>query len=150
MSSAYLMTFSLLFAASGLADFTYEVHRAQASQNEYAQTIFRDERIHTRRATNGSTIETYCATIQFRNSENRVQQGPFFWVVRVRPASGYLSDYERGTWEGGASGNPTEFQKLCESMQDISDFDLLRSAVHSSDGSVYDPTNDTSKAVTRD
>lgn len=140
----------VLLSTAVVADFKYEIDRAKATVNVYGSHIFRDERVHTRIGTLGSTIETYCATVQYRDHENRVQEAPFFWILRVRPASGFLTDYQRGAWAGAAAGKVEDYQKLCVSSEKQGDSDLLRSTFHSSDGSLYDPTNDVEKVLTSD
>ena len=147
------MSFAILFvfaAAAQLSDFPYEVNRAKSTITDYGKHVFRDERLHRRAAKDGSTIETYCATIQYRDGDNRVQETPFYWVLRVRPATGYISDYERGAWEGGGTYDPEQFQKLCIEDEAISDDVLLRSKTHTSDGSLYDPTVDFDQVLTSD
>jgi hypothetical protein len=140
-----------LIAASLLTTFKYEISRAQNALNGYGLHSYRDERIHLRQAKNGSTIETYCAVTQHRDMENgRVKEELFYWIVRLRPAKGYLSDYSRGTWEGAGSVNAAEFQKLCVSEDIADDTVLLSSENHKSEGSTYDPTTDQSNVATSD
>ena len=117
---------------------------------DYGLYQLREERIHIREGNNGSKLETFCAIVQTRDSEERVTETGFYWIVRVAPVSGYLSDYERGQWEGAGPSDKMEYSKLCIENTVIDDSALLRSTKHTSSGSLYDPTSDTSKIATPD
>ena len=137
---------ALLVAAILSQDFSYEIARAKRTLGEYGEQSFREERVHSRRGASGSTVETYCAITQARDAEGKVDERPFFWVVRVVPAKGYLSDYERGTWEQPPAEDKSDFSKLCVETREIDDSVLLRSKNHSSSGSTYDPNSDATRA----
>jgi hypothetical protein len=112
--------------------------------------MFRDERIHERVAERGSLVSTYCAITQSRNNEDKVEERLFYWVVRVRPQQGFLSDYERGSWESPPPGEVGDYPKLCMEEARISDSELLRSKKHRSSGSTFDPTAESVPNVSRD
>lgn len=137
---------ALLAAAIFAQDFSYEIARAKRALGEYGEQSYREERIHLRRGAGGSSIETFCATTQARDSEGKVDERSFFWVVRVAPAKGYLSDYDRGTWDQSPADGKSDFRKLCVETGEVDDSALLRSKNHSSSGSTYDPTSDATHA----
>lgn len=142
----------LLIAAqsSNLAAFSYEIARAKGTISTYGTHIFRDERLHRRVAVDGSSIETYCAVAQYRDSEGRVNERPVYWVLRVRPAPGFLSDYERGSWDMPPPNGQSDYEKLCADSNSIGDGELLRSTSSTSSGSTYDPLSDTTDNVSAD
>lgn len=140
-ASAMLVTLTML-GPSSLQDFVYEIGRAKGTLSVYAEHAYREEQIHLRTGRDGSTVETYCALTRTRTGDGRVEERPFYWVVRVRPQKGYLSDYERGAWQQPPPGELADYNKLCVNEAPISDSELLRSKEHSSSGSVYDPTAD--------
>jgi len=154
------LAFALVFTSENVAraqatfaPFTYEVARAKRTNGEYGQHVYREERIRLRTGTSGSTVEIYCAISQTRKYDGKVEERPFYWVVRVTPQADFLSDYERGTWGDVAPGNATpeaaaEFKKLCLDEGQITDSTLLRSDTHKSSGSTYDPTTDRTGIVT--
>lgn len=140
---------ALLLLAAG-QDFSYEIRRAKTTLGDYGDHLFRDERVHRRIGVRGSMIQTFCATTQRRNEEGRVDERPFYWVVRVRPAPGHLSDYERGAWQSPPEDDHGDFGKLCVDEGVVDDAELLRSKNHTSSGSTYDPTADAAGRVTSD
>ena len=140
----------LMLAPSDLDKYSYEVARAKATINGYNQHTFRAEFINQREGVDGSVINTYCAIVQSRDVNQKVKEQQFYWVVSVKPASGYLSDYERGSYDLSDPGSNVEYAKLCESSKIESDNSLLTSAVHTSDGSVFDPTDAHSELLSKD
>lgn len=132
---------------SSLEMFAYEVDRAKRTIGTYGHHVFRGERIHRRVGVEGSVIETFCAITQTRDGEGRVSERPVYWVVRVRPRNGFLSDYERGSWSLPPPDTESDYEKLCLHSNTMADSELLRSASSTSSGSTYDVTNDTSQGV---
>lgn len=142
----------ILAAAIFPSVFSYEVNRAKSTISEYGYRLFRDERIHVRKGKNGSSITSFCGVLQYRSAETeRVVEESFFWILRVQPQPGWLSDYERGQWAGGA-GNAlsAEYKKLCNDDDLVEDSALLRSTSFSSSGSTYDPSTDLSSTATKE
>lgn len=145
-----LLILFLLQASATLQPFAYEIERAKRTLGEYGAYTYRDERIHRRTAGRGSTVDTYCAVTQSRGHDGKVEERVFYWVLRVKPAAGFLSDYERGSWSSPPPNEMDDFRKLCIDTNPLGDSELLRSTKHRSSGSTYDPTAETSPVVSRD
>lgn len=149
--AAMFMVMASPEGADALRHFAYEIGRAKGAASVYANNVYRDERIHRRSGRLGSSVETYCATNQSRNDEGKVEERQIHWVVRVRPANGYLSDYERGAWSQPEPGGASDYEKLCVTEGVVDDSQLLRSKHHSTQsGSLYDPTGDPAGRVSRE
>lgn len=143
---------SLLFLLSqvvSLDSYAYEVSRAKATFDYGTDVNFVDEKIHRRNGKSGSTVDTYCATVIYRDSNNKVSKSYIYWVTWVEPAKGYISDYERGTWVSEVKKSK-EYDKLCVNFAVEADFDLLTSDYHSAHGSKYDPRVDSNTEITAD
>lgn len=139
---------AIALQAAWPSTYDYEVLRAKQRLEEYGPKTYREERIHRRRGEQGSSIETFCSVATGRTDEGRVQSEYFYWVVSVKPAVGYLSDYERGTWSttpialNGKPPNSGDYLKLCDEEEVLDDTNLLSSETHTSSGSVYNPANE--------
>lgn len=142
--------FLALLHALAFQSFAYEIDRAKRTLGDYGVYAWRDERIHTRTGERGSAIDTYCAVTQSRGHDGKVEERIFYWVLRVRPATGFLSDYERGSWSSPPPGEADDYRKLCVDTKPIGDSELLRSTKHRSSGSTYDPTVETKPVVSRE
>ena len=129
--------------------YAYEVSRAKATFDYGTDVNFVDEKIHRRFGKDGSTVDTYCTTIIFRDGNNKVSKSYMYWVTWVEPARGYISDYERGTSETGIEKSK-EFHKLCTIESIEPDFELLTSEYQSAYGSRYDPRIDVNIDITTD
>jgi hypothetical protein len=129
----------------------YEIRRAQARLRDYVpegQSLnIIEQQTRLLSGTRGSTLTVYCGRTQSR--EEHVVISPFYYVLDVQPAGSLLSDYERGSWSISAEGvADTEYTKLClNSSSGLDDIVMLRSATHTSSGSIFRPyVNDTGLA----
>lgn len=66
----------------------------------------------------------------------------------MRPAPGYLSDYERGAWNSPPTPADGDYDKLCVEEGEAEDGPLLRSGSHRSSGSTFDPVTEMGTRVT--
>lgn len=164
MKKVLLTVLAASVPALALADvpiFDYEIARAKrlmvALEGTGQSFTFRDEVVRRRTGVSGSTVDTFCGTAASRaGNQGKVYEHHFYWILRVAPAQGHLSDYERGQWGltvSAADESHVEFRKLCEggsmAMQDRELLISPRSEVFSS-GSTYDPFIDPSDTPHRE
>lgn len=135
----------LMLLALTTQDFPYEIDRAKAAMATYGPYQISNERVHVRSGSKGSEIATYCATVRYKRQDTgKWEQHGFYWVLRVKPAAGRSTDYERGQWQGAGDVDFAEYAKLCTASKAIDDGSLLTSNLLKSSGSLYDPQADMS------